>query len=115
MAFQVSDDLLDVEGEPGRTGKPVGIDLRDGNPSLPIVLALAKSAVLQGIWRSADPTPAEIGAGIDAIRSSGVLGEVRREIARYVETAVEALAILPETPYRDVLESLVRELGDRAY
>jgi len=31
MAFQVVDDLLDVEGDEGLTGKPVGIDLRDGN------------------------------------------------------------------------------------
>src|SRR5207237_5049012 len=40
LAFQVSDDLLDVVGHPALTGKPRGIDLRDGNPSLPIVLAL---------------------------------------------------------------------------
>jgi octaprenyl-diphosphate synthase len=38
LAFQVSDDLLDVEGQTAMTGKPRGIDLRDGNPSLPIVL-----------------------------------------------------------------------------
>ena len=40
LAFQMSDDLLDVAGQPAVTGKPRGIDLRDGNPSLPIVLAL---------------------------------------------------------------------------
>src|SRR5439155_347884 len=42
LAFQVSDDLLDVEGQPAVTGKPRGIDLRDGNPSLPIVLAVPR-------------------------------------------------------------------------
>jgi octaprenyl-diphosphate synthase len=43
-AFQMQDDLLDVEGTTARTGKPRGLDLRDGNPSLPIVLALAEDA-----------------------------------------------------------------------
>src|SRR4029077_8394883 len=46
LAFQVSDDLLDVEGQSAVTGKPSGIDLRDGNPSLPIVLALAEDREL---------------------------------------------------------------------
>ena len=44
LAFQMRDDLLDVEGHPAETGKPRGIDLRDGNPSLPIVLALERDA-----------------------------------------------------------------------
>src|SRR5262249_56108880 len=46
LAFQMLDDLLDVEGQPAVTGKPRGIDLRDGNPSLPIVLALAHATEL---------------------------------------------------------------------
>ncbi|MGH7819057.1 MAG: polyprenyl synthetase family protein [Candidatus Binatia bacterium] len=115
MAFQVSDDLLDVEGEANRTGKPVGIDLRDGNPSLPIVLALPGSDTLQRVWQATDASWQDIEHGLEAIRESGVLPQVRDEAMRYGEVAAEALAIVPVSPYRDCLESLIRELRGRAF
>ena len=42
IAFQMIDDVLDVVGHKELLGKPTGMDLRDGNPSLPIILALAE-------------------------------------------------------------------------
>ncbi len=113
MAFQVIDDLLDVEGEATRTGKSVGIDLRDGNPSLPIVLALPKSPLLGRIWRSVNATSRDIEEGLAQVRATGVLDQVRDEAIRYAHVATEALAILPETPYRAFLDGLIRELRDR--
>lgn len=113
MAFQVIDDLLDVEGEANRTGKPIGIDLRDGNPSLPIVLALAKSPNLGRIWQSRDATDLDIEQGLAEVRASGVLEQVREEAIRYAHGATDALAILPETAYRDLLDVLIHDLRDR--
>jgi len=40
IAFQMIDDVLDIVGHKELLGKPTGMDLRDGNPSLPIILAL---------------------------------------------------------------------------
>jgi geranylgeranyl pyrophosphate synthase len=40
IAFQMVDDILDITGHAELLGKPTGMDLRDGNPSLPIILAL---------------------------------------------------------------------------
>jgi octaprenyl-diphosphate synthase len=113
MAFQVIDDLLDVEGHAARTGKPVGIDLRDGNPSLPIVLALPKSAALRRTWKSASPGPADIEEGLAEIRASGVLDAVRAEAFARADGARKALASLPDSPYRDSLDFLIAELRDR--
>ncbi|TFH28216.1 MAG: polyprenyl synthetase family protein, partial [Myxococcales bacterium] len=45
MAFQMIDDVLDIEGDSAKTGKRVGTDLLDGNPSLPIVWGLDLPAV----------------------------------------------------------------------
>jgi octaprenyl-diphosphate synthase len=115
MAFQLVDDLLDVIGDPSRTGKPVGIDLRDGNPSLPIVLALPRSPALVAVWRRDDPTDADVSAGLAEIVSSGVIERVRGEAIAYTDAAAESLASLPHTPYRDFLETLIAELRDRAY
>lgn len=113
MAFQVSDDLLDIEGVAARTGKPVGIDLRDGNPSLPIVLALPRSAKLRRIWQSAGPSEKDVAAGLAEICASGALAEVRDEAIRWGESAAQALVILPDTPYRESLDALIRELRGR--
>jgi len=113
MAFQVIDDLLDVVGDPQKTGKPVGIDLRDGNPSLPIVLTLPRSQRLVRAWRNAEPTDGEIDAGLAEIRASGALEHVRHEAIAYARHAADGLATLPDTPYRDFLEALIAELRDR--
>ncbi len=115
MAFQVVDDLLDVAGDPARTGKPVGLDLRDGNPSLPIVLALPRSELLRAVWRTPKPSLADVDAGLAEVRSSGVLEEVREEAVRWAAEAARGLATVEDTPYRDFLESLVGELRDRAF
>lgn len=40
MAFQIADDLLDFLGDPEKTGKPLGTDLRDGRVTLPLLHAL---------------------------------------------------------------------------
>ncbi|WP_211372747.1 polyprenyl synthetase family protein [Micromonospora olivasterospora] len=40
MAFQLIDDLLAIWGDPRRTGKPVGSDLRARKRSVPVVRAL---------------------------------------------------------------------------
>ena len=115
MAFQLIDDLLDVIGDSAQTGKPVGIDLRDGNPSLPIVLALPASAVLARIWRQSEPSDEEVAVGLAEIRASGALEHVRDEAIAHTRTAAEALASLSDTPYRDFLEGLIGELRDRVF
>jgi octaprenyl-diphosphate synthase len=115
MAFQVIDDLLDVIGDPTQTGKPVGIDLRDGNPSLPIVLALPKSPMLARVWQRTDAGEEDIQQGLGEIGRSGVLERVRHDAVAYTRGAEASLDSLPYTPYRDFLESLIRELRDRVF
>lgn len=115
MAFQLIDDLLDVIGDPTQTGKPVGIDLRDGNPSLPIVLALPTSPLLARAWRAESVTDGEIDAAVAEIRTSGALERVREQALDYTRSAATSLASLPDTPYRDFLEALIGELRDRVF
>lgn len=53
MAFQINDDVLDYRGAAQRMGKPVGNDLKDGIPTLPLIIALEKGdPVLERICRS---------------------------------------------------------------
>jgi octaprenyl-diphosphate synthase len=113
LAFQVSDDLLDVQGRANVTGKPSGLDLRDGNPSLPIVLAIGRDAGLARLFASPEPSPAEVESGLERIRASGVLGEVAERAAGHVAAALAEIARLPPSPYREALEALAGGLVDR--
>ena len=112
LAFQTSDDLLDV-GHTAVTGKPRGIDLRDGNPSLPIVLGLAIDPELRRLFTKRRLEPSEVEQGIARIRRSGVLAEVAAATTRHVDAALAEIGRLPASPYRSMLETLAQGLGDR--
>jgi octaprenyl-diphosphate synthase len=112
MAFQIVDDLLDVEGNEDVTGKPVGIDLRDGNPSLPLVLAL-DDAEVRRVFMTLDPADAEIAAALQRVRRSGVLAAARRLAEEYTERARALLASLPFSVYRQALTGVVAEIEER--
>ena len=64
---------IDVEGTPARTGKPRGLDLRDGNPSLPIVLALELDAEVRRIFGLEQPTATDVETGLARIRRSRLM------------------------------------------
>jgi len=113
LAFQVSDDLLDVVGSPDATGKPCGIDLRDGNPSLPIVLALQSDQDLARLFADPHPGAADIQNGLARIRRAGILSAVAERAASHVGAALAVLGRLPDSPYRAALAALTRSLSDR--
>ncbi|MGI8575292.1 MAG: polyprenyl synthetase family protein [Egibacteraceae bacterium] len=62
MSFQLADDLLDVAGEPGESGKQPGTDLREGVLTLPVLLALeadGPGSELDTLLTDATPEDAE--------------------------------------------------------
>jgi octaprenyl-diphosphate synthase len=114
MTFQVVDDLLDVVGTEERVGKPVGLDLRDGSPSLPIVLAIRRDPEVARIFQEPAPTSADIDLALTRIRRSGVLNDVRALAADYGARARQSLDVLAPSADKDHLQMLVDQLLERA-
>ena len=112
-AFQMQDDLLDVEGATARTGKPRGIDLRDGNPSLPIVLALEHDPEVRRIFALEAAAPADVETGLARIRRTGVCKTVADRARAELDLALAAIDTLPASPSRTALQALAHGLGDR--
>jgi octaprenyl-diphosphate synthase len=114
MTFQVVDDLLDVEGNEARVGKPIGIDLRDGNPSLPIVLALARDREVAAAFENESLSQSEVAFILERIRRSGVLADVRALAAEYGTRARRSLDVLPASPDKAQVLSLIDQLVNRS-
>ena len=113
MAFQIVDDVLDVAGDGNRTGKPTGADLRDGNPSLPLVLALSLDSEVKRVFEKQEPSQKEVENALEQVRRSGVLTEATRMAHAYGKQALSALDILPPSPYYDGLAFFVSQLVNR--
>jgi octaprenyl-diphosphate synthase len=113
MTFQVVDDLLDIEGKVERVGKPIGIDLREGNPSLPVVLSIRDDAEVARIFEKPHPAEADVQTALARIRASGVLDQVRSMAADYAERARRGMSTLRRSSDRDQLVHLVDQLMAR--
>jgi octaprenyl-diphosphate synthase len=114
LTFQMVDDLLDVTAAEAKIGKPVGLDLREGNPSLPIVLSMDDRDVQR--WFQA-PTLGEADARlfVERVRAPRIVAEGKRMAAEHAALAGQALHELPDSPHRETLLSLIDQLLDRPF
>lgn len=116
IAFQMVDDILDVVGHVELLGKPTGMDLRDGNPSLPIILALNEGqAVVSEAFERSHPTESEIAAAIEAIKMGPAIRQAKVLSRGYAETALKSIKRLPPSPYRNGLKNMVQLIIDRDF
>ncbi len=111
-AFQMIDDLLDIEGDPSKIGKRVGTDLVDGNPSLPIVWGLHLPAVRRAFLEEGVEREV-IDDAIGEIRHAGILDRVRELAIVHARDAAAGVDTLPASPFRDAVRSLIQNLVAR--
>ena len=117
IAFQLSDDLLDVLSETTDSGKVPGTDLREGVPTLPVLLLRRDArpederllALLDGDL-SGDDVHAE---ALALLRAHLVMQTAQAEVASWAEQARESLAPLPEGPAKDALAALCDQVVGR--
>lgn len=110
IGFQMVDDLLDVIGPAELIGKPVGGDLREGTPALPIVLGLRELPVVKTTFIDRSPTPEGVATALAEIRDSSVLAEVRDLAARRIRAAQAELTVLAPSTYGQALSDLTDAL-----
>ena len=114
IAFQMMDDVLDVVGTRDLLGKSTGMDLRDGNPSLPIVLSLLDGhRAVSRVFQTSSPTEGDIRQALDAMENGTVIERARNFARKYTSRAGREIDKLPESADRDGLKALGRLLTDR--
>jgi octaprenyl-diphosphate synthase len=117
-AFQVIDDVLDYDGDVAEMGKNLGDDLREGKVTLPLIIAMQRGTeqerqiLQQAIETGGTEKMAEI---VAIVQRTGALDATRASAAVQAQRAVDALSVLPDTPYREALLKLASQLlGRRA-
>jgi octaprenyl-diphosphate synthase len=108
-AFQLVDDLLDYEGNSSELGKNVGDDLREGKPTLPLLIAMERGSaaerdtIRQAIQHGQLQKLSEI---LDIVRRTGALDATRAAAEDEAGKARQQLAALPESSAREALLEL---------
>lgn len=116
IAFQMVDDILDITGHAELLGKPIGMDLRDGNPALPILLALKNGdSQVQEIFECESPSEEDVMRALESIKSSAAIQEARSLSKHYAEKALQSIKKLPPSVYRDGLKTMVDLIIDRDF
>jgi heptaprenyl diphosphate synthase len=110
VAFQLSDDLLDVASTTVQSGKTPGTDLREGVRTLPMLYALASDdpggARLRELLAESLTDDVRHAEALSLLRASPAMARARRTLGEYTDRARAELASLPDVAARRALESL---------
>lgn len=110
-AFQISDDIIDIDSDPDESGKVPGTDLREGVHTLPVLYALRESGPDSDRLRELLATPVEreedVAEALTLLRRSAGMVRAKETVAEYAAQARDELASLPAGPGRDALATLV--------
>lgn len=116
-AFQLIDDVLDYDADTAVMGKNTGDDLAEGKPTLPLLYAmwnaknsdatLIRNAIENGDgMKNFEPILA-------VIRNTGALAYTRALAEKEADAAIAALAIIPDSDYKQALIELAHVAVER--
>ena len=117
-AFQLIDDALDYGSSGGDIGKNIGDDLAEGKPTLPLIHAMRHGTPEQvAAIRQAIETGGRacIDTVLAAIESTNAIAYTAQSAQHEADLAIEALAELPASPYKEALYGLAEFSVSRSY
>lgn len=118
MAFQLTDDLLDLTSDAKTLGKPAGNDILQGIVTLPAIRALEVSPdreELRRIVTDRGMTPEMVQRALEIVRASDGIEFTRKKVEEFLEGAVAALpAEMPED-IRESYRMIVSFVGGRKF
>ena len=119
LAFQMKDDILDYAGDEA-LGKPVGIDLKEQNITLPLLCALdsapaEEAAAFRALVGRLSDEPALADRVRAFVLEKDGVDKAVAEMNRYIDEAVSCLDELPPSEEKPYLVELARYVGERTF
>ena len=117
IAFQLSDDILDLTAETANLGKTAGSDLLEGKLTLPLIYLLEKNAPLRSklekIMFDGDYTALSRDDLKSQLRTHGILNDIKMRSDDHADRARKSLEVLRESEYRSCLEDVLSFVTER--
>nr|YP_009313519.1 Prenyl transferase [Galaxaura rugosa]SCW21773.1 Prenyl transferase [Galaxaura rugosa] len=94
LAYQIIDDILDIISSSNYLGKPIGLDLKNGNLTAPVFFALTESNELKYIINSEFENESDIKQAIEIIKSSNGLKKAKDLAEEHIQTGINIIRSL---------------------
>lgn len=118
MAFQITDDILDLVADADQLGKPIGSDLKQGIVTLPLIHSLRNSPRRERLYEIlalVEKSPDEVEEACGIIISGGGIEYSNKVVHRYIENAKRQLDRLPDIPARQTLYTVAEFISIRKF
>jgi heptaprenyl diphosphate synthase len=119
VAFQLSDDILDVASDRSQSGKTPGTDLREGVRTLPTLHALRSGGdrdarLVELLSQDKLTDPVQHGEALSLLREHPAMDLARQDLMRWTDSARAEIRTLPEVPARDAFETICEFVVERS-
>ncbi|MCL5267625.1 MAG: polyprenyl synthetase family protein [Bacteroidetes bacterium] len=120
IAFQILDDMLDLEGDIERFGKPRGLDIIERKKNYLFLKAQRlmddnEFRVVSDAYSKISVTENDVFAVRNAYGNSGAFEAAKKEVAEYTARALSSLNVLKESDGKDALVELANSLVQRRF
>jgi heptaprenyl diphosphate synthase len=110
IAYQISDDILDVASDRVQSGKTPGTDLREGVPTLPMLHAVAMAGpgdtrLVELLGQGQLTDQAEVDEALSLLRAHPAMDRAMADVRGWVQQARDEIAGLPDVPARAAFEA----------
>ncbi len=120
IAFQILDDMLDLEGDVERFGKPRGLDIIEKKKNYLFLKAQQsldekRFEVVNAAYRKSSISETDVVSVRNTYRDGGIFDAAKNEVADYTVRALESLKMLKESDGKDALVELANSLVQRKF
>jgi geranylgeranyl pyrophosphate synthase len=117
LAFQITDDVLDVIGDKVTLGKPAGSDLRQGLATLPVLYYREAHPEDERVTRAlnGESDEAELEALLTDLQHAQAPRRALTTARSHADEALNILRRYPTDPYREALEEVARFAVERSF
>ncbi len=118
MAFQLTDDLLDLTSDTATLGKPAGNDIRQGIVTLPAIRALEISPdreELHAIVTNPNMTDEMVARALEIVRASGGIEFTKAKTEEFLQAAVDVLPEKMPENIKEAYKMVVAFVGGRKF